>query len=184
MDLNKGTYKPYRKPNNNPVYINKHSNHPQNMLRDIPKSVNKRIADISSNKEIFENAIPAYKEALKNSGFSCDMCYTETSSDNVTTQDKKNKRKRKILWFNPPFSANVKTNVGKIFIKLLRKHFPKTHQFYKIFNKNTVKISYSCMRNMGSIISSHNENVLTPTKINHLGATVEIKQIVLWKVNV
>ena len=162
FDLNNGTYKPYRKPNNNPIYINKYSNHPPNILKDIPKSVNKRIADISSNQEIFENAIPIYKEALKNSGFNCDMHYTVTTPDATPTQTKKNKRKRKILWFNPPFSANVKTNVGKIFFKLLRKHFPKNHQFYKIFNKNTVKISYSCMKNMGSVISSHNQQILRP----------------------
>ena len=35
------------------------------------------------------------------------------------------------------FSINMKTNIGKVFFKLLRKHFPKTHKFYKIFNKNT-----------------------------------------------
>ena len=27
-NLKDQTYEPYRKPNNNPVYINKHSNHP------------------------------------------------------------------------------------------------------------------------------------------------------------
>ena len=42
------------------------------------------------------------------------------------------------------------------------KHFPKTNKLCKIFNNNTVKISYSCMRNMGSIISAHNQRWLTP----------------------
>ena len=31
-------YKPYRKPNNKPLYINKHSNHPPNILKQHPKS--------------------------------------------------------------------------------------------------------------------------------------------------
>ena len=31
-----------------------------------------------------------------------------------------------------------------------------------IFNRNTVKISYSCIKNIGSIISAHNWNILDP----------------------
>ena len=31
------------------------------------------------------------------------------------------------------------------------------HILHKIFNKNTVKISYSCMKNINSVISSHNK---------------------------
>ena len=72
------------------------------------------------------------------------------------------KHKLKIIWFNPTFMTNIKPNVGKIFFKLLRKHFPKTNKLYKIFYKNTVKISCSCARNMGSIISGHNKSLLTP----------------------
>ena len=66
------------------------------------------------------------------------------------------KNQKKCICFNPPFSTNVKTNIGKILFKLLRKHFPKTNKLHKIFNKNTIKIS--CTRNMGSIISEHNQH--------------------------
>ena len=55
---------------------------------------------------------------------------------------------------------NVKKNVGKIFCKLSRKHFPPSHPKYTIFNTNKVKISYTCFANTGSIISSHNKKVL------------------------
>ena len=65
-----------------------------------------------------------------------------------------------VIWFNPPFSANVKTNIGKIFLALVKKHFPTQHKFYKIFNKNTLKISYSCMPNMASLIKGHNSKIL------------------------
>ena len=57
---------------------------------------------------------------------------------------------------------NVKTNVGKVFFKILRKNFPKTNPMSKILNKNTVKISYSCTRNVKSIISGHNKQILRP----------------------
>ena len=33
----------------------------------------------------------------------------------------------------------------------------------KIFNKNTTKASYSCMKSMDSIISGHTHNILNPS---------------------
>ena len=77
-------------------------------------------------------------------------------------ENQKRKRKRNIIWFNPPYSKNVKTNIGKTFLQLLSKHFPKDHQMHKIFNKNTIKVSYSCMNNISSILSNHNKNILKP----------------------
>ena len=38
LNVKDGTYKPYRTPNNDPVYINCLSNHPPNIIREIPKS--------------------------------------------------------------------------------------------------------------------------------------------------
>ena len=54
LDLNNNTVKPYRKPNNDPVYINTQSNHPPTVLKQIPKGINRRISDLSSSKEIYE----------------------------------------------------------------------------------------------------------------------------------
>ena len=59
-----------------------------------------------------------------------------------------------------PYNKNVVTKVGHYFLKLLDKHFPRQHKLHKIFNKNTVKVSYSCTKNIKSIISSHNKRVL------------------------
>ena len=53
-------------------------------------------------------------------------------------------------------------NIGKNFLRFLLKHFPANNNIHKIFNKNTVKVSYSCMKNMNSIISGHNHNTLNP----------------------
>ena len=62
-------------------------------------------------------------------------------------------RNRKVIWFNPPYSLNVKTNIGKVFLKLVRKHFPRSHKLSKIFNLNTIKISYSSMPNVKDLIN-------------------------------
>ena len=52
------------------------------------------------------------------------------------------------------------TKVGHYFLKLSDKHFPRQHKLHKIFNKNTVKVSYSCTKNIKSVINSHNKKVL------------------------
>ena len=72
-------------------------------------------------------------------------------------------RGRNINWFNPPFSSNVKTNVGKLFLTLLERHFLQHHKYDKLFNKNNVKISYRCMPTMKSVIQNHSANLL----LNH-----------------
>ena len=145
FDLINNTYQPYRKPNSETVYINKQSNHPPNILKDLPKAINKRITDISCNQDIFDTAKTTYEEALRNSGFNEELKYKNKDSEEQTRNEEKSKRRRKIMWFNPPFFVSVKTNIGKLFFKMLKKHFPKANPLSKIFNKNTIK---SCTRNM------------------------------------
>ena len=96
---------------------------------------------------------------MKKSGFQNKLTYQQNIVQNTDEHQEKKKRKRNVIWYNPPYSVNVKTNIGKVFFKLLHKHFLKTHKFYKVFNKNTVKLSYSSMHNMASIITSHNNTV-------------------------
>ena len=69
-------------------------------------------------------------------------------------------RNRKVIWFNPQYSLNVKTNIGKVFLKLVRKHFPRSHKLSKIFNLSTIKISYSSMPNVKKLIKQHNSKFL------------------------
>ena len=73
-------------------------------------------------------------------------------------------KKRKAIWFNPPYCMNVKNNFGKTFLKLVKNHFVSNNNnsFLKVFNKNTISISYSYMRNFSSIIASRNKLILGP----------------------
>ena len=59
FDLASGRYHPYRKPNDAPRYINTKSNHPPNILRNLPAMINRRVSDISCDEEAFTNAAPA-----------------------------------------------------------------------------------------------------------------------------
>ena len=69
LDLRNYSYKPYQKPNDNPLYINASSNHPPSIIKQLPKNISKRISEISSSKEIFDQAAPYYNNALKSSGY-------------------------------------------------------------------------------------------------------------------
>ena len=64
FDLRTDKYYPYRKDNHQPLYINKQSNHPPTITKQIPTMVSRRISDISCNKEYFEKAAPVYNNAL------------------------------------------------------------------------------------------------------------------------
>ena len=140
FNLNDGSYRPYQKPDNVIQYIHVQSNHPPNIIKQIPKTIEKRISDHSSSETIFKDSLLPYEKALKESGYDMKLCYNPSKNQ----QKQQGNRKRNIIWFNPPFSKSVITKVGHCFLKLLDKHFPKNHKFHKIFNRNTVKVSYSC----------------------------------------
>ena len=92
-----------------------------------------------------------------------------TYQKSISNKNKDTKqRKRKTIWFTPlpPYSKNVSTKVGNQFLKLINKHFPLHHKFYKLFNKNNFKVSYSCMPNMKNVINKHNKKKINPPKGN------------------
>ena len=78
MDLINYTYQPYRKPDSETVYINKYSKHPPNILKELPKAINKRITDISCNQDIFDAAKTTYEQALRSSRFNEELGYRKT----------------------------------------------------------------------------------------------------------
>ena len=112
FDLNTGIYKPFNKPNNKPLYINASSNHPLSLLKRIPKSVSKRITTDSCHEDIFRKSAPFYNSIFQDCGFNENIKYCLEES--VSSRRRKN-RSRNIIWYNPPFSRNVKTNIENIF---------------------------------------------------------------------
>ena len=153
FDLKESKFYPFRKENNTILYVNAESNHPPAVLKQIPGMVEKRISKLSCNEEEFRKAKPNYQEAIKRSGYDHELEYAAETK-------KRRKRSRKVIWFNPPFNANVKTKIGAIFLRMLKEYFPRHHKYYSIFNKNTIKVSYDCMENMEKIIKNHNSKIL------------------------
>ena len=64
---------------------------------------------------------------------------------------------------------NVRSNVGKHFLRLLDRHFPENHVLRSVFSRNNCKVSYNCMDNMETIVKQHNTRVLktSDTKNNN-----------------
>ena len=227
FNLRSGSYKPFRKPNDRPLYVNTKSNHPPNVIKEIPKSINNRLRKISSTKDHFDEAKGDYQTALINSGYThilrfeseettpksvsdettpktmhlsndtipktvqaTDETQHETQEQQASTDSNNGrprtrlqrrqssmtnqqsnqesadnskttpKRKRDTVWFNPPYNNTVSTNIGKEFLKLIEKHFPKENKLRKCVNRNCIKLSYSCTKNMKSIIQGHNKKIM------------------------
>ena len=79
------------------------------------------------------------QHALQKSDFTEQLKYIASHNNRENAKEKK-WSKRKTIWFNPQYSMNVKTNIEKIFLKLMRKHFPNGSPLQKIFNKNSYKL--------------------------------------------
>ena len=68
--------------------------------------------------------------------------------------------KGKLYGLIPPFCKLANIDVGKYFLRLIDKHFKQDNILHKIFNWKTLKISYSCAKNISQIINSHNNELI------------------------
>ena len=65
FNLNDGTYQPYQKTDNIIQCIHVESNHPPNIIKQIPKTIEKRLSQLSFNEEIFNESAPFYEDKLQ-----------------------------------------------------------------------------------------------------------------------
>ena len=83
FNLDTGDFKPFMKPNDTPLYVNRNSNHPPSIIKNLPAGINKRLSSISATEGVFKNAIPPYQEALENSGYQTALKF-ETDASNTS----------------------------------------------------------------------------------------------------
>jgi hypothetical protein len=167
LNLSNGDFGPYMKEGNTPLYVNQASNHPPCVLNSIPLGINTRLSRISSSKVQFDRAKQPYQEALTKSGYKHVLEYQEP-----IVMSSKRKRRRNTIYFNPPYSCNVATNIGRKFINLVEKCFPPGSSLRSTFNRNNMKVSYSCMPNVANVITSHNARIMRKhDKTPHLVVT-------------
>ena len=78
----------------------------------------------SCNEKVFNEEKEVYQDALRKSGYDFEMKYDSTAREKDPSEKKK-KRNKPTCWFNPPWSDNVKTPVGKVFLSIVSSCFPK-----------------------------------------------------------
>ena len=154
LNLYNETVYPFRKQNQNPHYVNMGCNHPTEVFKHIPNGTEHRLSTNSSNIDIFEQSKQDYEKALKDSGYNIKLSYK--NSTEISTIYKRKNRPRRILWFTPQYNMEVVNKLGNEFFKLLKRNFPVTNPLHKIFYKNNIKLSYSCIPNINSIINKSN----------------------------
>ena len=136
FNLNNNTYQPFTKHNTTLQYIHCESNHhKENTCQHQQTTI------ISHQTKHHSTKLPLH---TKNHLMKADTTTLYTTNRQLTAR-RKNRQRNNILWYNPPFSKNVNTNICHRFLTLVDKHFPKDHKLRKIFNRNTIKISYSCI---------------------------------------
>ena len=89
LNLNGGTYKPYGKPNDETLYVHAKSNHPPNITKQIPISIENRLRNLSSSKQIVDEAASHYQETLQTSGYSYQLSFEEQTDQNNGTNDRR-----------------------------------------------------------------------------------------------
>ena len=69
MDLNTGSFRTYGKEGDKLAYVNKDSNHPPSITRNLPKGINRLLSDTNSSRELFDASAPPYQAALDTAGY-------------------------------------------------------------------------------------------------------------------
>ena len=110
--LNSKSNQPYRKPNDEPLYISRNSNHPHTILSRLPQTISKRLSSLSSNYKLFSKAAPMYNAALENAGYAESVNYDSKINENKRSRN----CKCNIIWYNPPYNKGVSTNIGRVFL--------------------------------------------------------------------
>ena len=67
-------YKPYKKPNDLLLYVNTSSNHPTQIIKQVPISISNHLSNNTSNKKVFDMSKGEYEKPL-NQNFS--LIYTD-----------------------------------------------------------------------------------------------------------
>ena len=106
----------YRRLNNNPIYIDKSLNHPPTVLKQLPKSIAKRISETSPNEEILNKSIKIHSKALKQHDFTNEHKYLPNELQQPEKKRKKKTRKEDHLVQSTLFKKRYWRNIFQLAI--------------------------------------------------------------------
>ena len=86
LNLQNDTYHPYKKPNDKLLCIDSSSNHPPQIIKQLPNSISEKLSKNSSNHEIFNTVKVEYNDVLRKSGYNVDLKYINNKSEKPKTE--------------------------------------------------------------------------------------------------
>ena len=141
LDLRSATFQPYVNLGKIPQYVHRDSDHPPNIIQNIPAAINKCLCSISSDNVVFCENSKIHQKAFNYSGYNHQL----TFNDSQTAHPSKCKRHRNVSWFNPPYSMNVKTNIDRSFLSLVDFHLHKDHPLHRIQSRSVIAVWAACL---------------------------------------
>ena len=96
FNLNDGSYRPYRKPNDETHYIHIQSDHPPSLNKQLPQSIEKRLSQLSSSKDIFYETTPYHEQRFASCGYNEKLTYQQ-QGENI--ENNKNWEKSKTQYY-------------------------------------------------------------------------------------
>ena len=86
LNLQNGTYRPYKKANDKLLYIHSSSNHPPQIIKQLPNSIFEEQSENFSHQDFFNTAKVEYEDALEKPGYDVDLKYPNNKSKKPKTQ--------------------------------------------------------------------------------------------------
>ena len=158
LNLSKGTFEPYKKENDTPIYIHTCLNYPPSVIKQIPKSISYRLFNNSSNIRISNKYKHIYYNALKYSSYRQTLEYTPPKG-------KLKHRSRNITWFNLPYNKCITSNIARYFLNLITKHFPN-HSPLSIWSATVAQTTSQIIKNLNKKIKSIHSTMHSTNQCN------------------
>ena len=115
LGLNDGSYRPYRKPNDETHYIHIHRS--PTIYNQATSTVHQNtLITLPSSKDIFYERETYYEQRLTACGYNKKLTYQQQGENIENIRNIGENRKCNIIWFNQLYSKSLKTNIGKYFL--------------------------------------------------------------------
>ena len=107
LNLTNKIYIPFRRPNSDILYVSDQSNHPNQILKQLPITINKRLNSLSSNQKPFDCLKHNYQTSLESANHKFNLTHQKSN--------KRTKSKEKEILFISThfFSLTVATKIAR-----------------------------------------------------------------------
>ena len=154
---NDGSYRPYGKLNDETRYIHIQLYHPPSVTKQLPRSIERRLSQLSSSKDIFYEMTAYYEQRLASCEYNEKLTYNNKEKIMKIIKILGETENAILYGLTHPTTSRWKQALANT---LLDSNFPPGHKLYQIFNKNTLKLIYFFMSNLKAKIDGYDKKTL------------------------